>query len=67
MVQSVGRMPGQGCIPCVGNQTLACAIKNAVTDVNNIASTLIVNKSQHVSDSAKNSKSYYYTQGRIMF
>jgi len=45
MVQIVGRMPKQGCISCVGNQTLACVFKNAATDVNNIANTLMVKKS----------------------
>jgi len=49
-------MRKQNCIRCVGDQTPACDFTNAVTDVNNIASTLVVKWSKHVSDSAKIAK-----------
>jgi len=42
MIQSVNRMHKQDCIRFNGNQTLANTFKNAVTDVNNIASILVV-------------------------
>ena len=44
MIQSVGRTRKIDCIRCVGNQSLGCALKTLVTDINNIASTLMVKK-----------------------